>query len=136
MTKTIRKDGYVSVYENGKQYLEHRKLAEMFIPNPDNKPCINHKDGNRSNNSLDNLEWVTYSENHIHAHRILKRKVSGRAEKLKNGEIKGEKCWNAKLNKNKVEEIRNSNLSAIELSKLYNVSKCLIYAVKSNKRWN
>lgn len=41
----------------------HRLLAEAFIPNPDNKPCIDHKDGNRQNNSISNLRWASYSEN-------------------------------------------------------------------------
>jgi hypothetical protein len=45
----------------------HRVLAQCFIPNPENKPCINHIDFDRSNNSLDNLEWVTYKENSQHA---------------------------------------------------------------------
>jgi hypothetical protein len=44
----------------------HRMVAETFISNPDNKPCVNHKDRNRKNNRLDNLEWVTYSENTLH----------------------------------------------------------------------
>lgn len=52
----------------------HRLMAITFIPNPDNKPHINHKDGNRTNNSIDNLEWVTSSENHIHAYKVLHRK--------------------------------------------------------------
>lgn len=45
----------------------HRILAELFIPNPENKPYINHIDSNPSNNSLDNLEWVTPKENVHHA---------------------------------------------------------------------
>ena len=51
-----------------KIHKKHRLLAEYFIPNPENKPCINHKDGNKLNNSIDNLEWATISENTKHAY--------------------------------------------------------------------
>lgn len=61
--------------------LLHRALAEAFIPNPENKRCVNHKDGNKLNNSLDNLEWATHGENNQHAY-DTKLKVP--SDKLRN----------------------------------------------------
>lgn len=52
-----------------KDFLVHRLIALVFIPNPDNKPYVNHIDGNRLNNAVNNLEWNTHAENMQHAYR-------------------------------------------------------------------
>ena len=50
-----------------KRHSIHRLMGVAFIPNPENKPCINHIDGNKDNNNIINIEWVTYSENTLHS---------------------------------------------------------------------
>lgn len=61
-----KRNGYLTIdlwHDNkSKKYTIHRLLAEAFIPNPENKPTVDHKDGNRKNNSLDNLRWASYGE--------------------------------------------------------------------------
>ena len=82
--KTYAGQGYLSVRPSidGKQktlYI-HRLVAETFIPNPEHKPTVNHKDGDKHNNRVDNLEWATCSENTTHAydHRLIDKYRMGR----------------------------------------------------------
>jgi len=72
MKPELNADGYLrlKLVKDGvrKNKKIHRLVAEAFIPNSEAKQCINHIDGNKMNNSVENLEWVSYSENMVHAY--------------------------------------------------------------------
>lgn len=75
MEQRIDRAGYYTVrlhrnHDKGSTRTVHRLLAMTFIENPENKCCVNHLDGNKLNNSLDNLEWNTHSENCKHAYQL------------------------------------------------------------------
>lgn len=61
------KDGYLLVKLSNKLYRAHRIIAQTFISNPKNLPVVNHKNFNKSDNHIENLEWVTYQENTAHS---------------------------------------------------------------------
>jgi hypothetical protein len=77
MKQEVARNGYnrVVFYDKnhkGKHFLVHRLVAEIFIPNPDNKPEVNHKNGVKTDNSVGNLEWVSHNENMQHRSKVLK----------------------------------------------------------------
>lgn len=116
--------GYLRVSIGGQIKFVHRLVAEMYIPNPENKPQVNHKDGNKTNNCVENLEWVTNQENRAHAR--------------KNGlQCCGENCKWAKLNWDKVRFIRENKdtLSVNELKTMFGVSRTAIEWVIKGKSW-
>lgn len=88
------KDGYLQIglYKNKKRkgFKIHRLVSEYFIENEENKPEVNHKDGNKQNNNANNLEWVTSSENSTHAYNIGLLKVKKGKENPLFGKYKGE----------------------------------------------
>lgn len=71
--------GYLSIgvgqQKERKRVYVHRLVADAFIPNPKNLPQINHKDGNKTNNCIENLEWVTISANQSHRYNVLNSKL-------------------------------------------------------------
>lgn len=80
-TNSSSNNGYpmVNLKRNGivKHSLVHRLVANAFIPNQDNKPTVNHIDGNKKNNNVSNLEWATRSEQNIHASKLGLKKFQG-----------------------------------------------------------
>ncbi len=124
---SVKKRGYlqVNLQVNNKGYHVgiHCLVAKMFIANPENKPTVNHKDGNKSNNSVGNLEWATNLEQITHAD------LNG----FRN--IKGENSKKSKLTNEAVFDIRNSGLTDIELAKKYSVYNTCINKVRRKLTW-
>lgn len=127
----IGSTGYYMVsfsYNNkSKPQRVHRLLANTFIPNPQNLPEVNHVDGDKLNNELSNLEWVTHRENMSHAFRIGLANNSG----TKNGM--------SKLSESDIPGIRKlilDGVSQYKIAKLYNVSRSAILNIKVRGSWS
>jgi len=126
----INQFGYLTIglCKNSKRkwFMIHRLIANAFISSIKNKPQVNHKDGNKQNNHIDNLEWCTSSENLKHAFKIGLRNGNGEKHsqhKLKNEDI----LW---IRKN------HQDYSRENLSKKYNISKSNLCLIINNKTWN
>lgn len=101
----------------------HRITAEAFIPNPDNKPQVNHKNGIKADNRIENLEWCTNRENSRHSFDVLGRK-----------NISGQRHHKTKLDVSAIEFIReNPTISSIVLARKYGVVKSSILRVRNFK---
>jgi DNA-binding XRE family transcriptional regulator len=121
---------YVTLIIDGKRknkYI-HRLVAEAFIPNPNNYPQVNHKDGNRCNNSVQNLEWCSNIQNQLHKLEVL------------NIDYTGEKNPANKLSKDEVLKIKelleNSNLSQKKIGDMFGISQTTIHEIKYGYVWS
>lgn len=116
----IKKAGYrevVLTWRGKKHYLlVHRIVAEAFIPNPENKRTVNHKDGNKLNNKVSNLEWNTDVENLKHA--------------------RDNNLLSTKINQDIAEAIRKDKRSHRDIAKAYGIGKTTVGDVKAGKIWS
>lgn len=118
----------VSLFKDGKAYphLMHRLVASHFIPNPDNLPEVNHKDGNKTNNNSDNLEWTDRAGNSIHSTRVLGKNI-------------GSKASNVILNEEEVMEIVfkiQKGMTQAEVASEYGVSRSTVSKIMQGRNWN
>lgn len=134
ITPEVVRHGYLrfSLSKNWKKYRPqaHRLVAEHFVPNPENKPEINHKNGIKDDNRASNLEWVTSSENTRHA--------------IENGwhtneHLTGEKSPVSKLTRKDVIKIKKllaeGDLNQREISELFPVSSSVISNINTGRAW-
>jgi len=128
----ILSKGYLKIGLNvdlkRKCFFVHRLVAEAFIPNPDNKPEINHKDGNKKNNNVSNLEWVTHSENLQHAVTtgLIDTKLTS------NDVVLIKKIWNIKEETTK--EV-SSKITKTSLGEMFGVSDTQICKIINGLSW-
>jgi len=123
----LKNPGYYRVMlgRKSEKYI-HRLVIEAFIPNAKNKKEINHKDGNKLNNNLNNLEWATPQENNNHS---IKNKLNCFGERIGNSKLKEKQIFDIRWIKSKC------NISNIALSKIYRVSDGNISMIINKKRW-
>ena len=133
LTQRLNSSGYlyvdIRVQGKKKKLFIHRAIALAFLDNPDNKPCVNHKDGNKLNNCIDNLEWCTYSENMKHAVDMGLNSVPN---------FSGENHPMHKLTEEKVCQIRKLSLSGVSspsIAKQFGITKEQVYNIIKKYQW-
>lgn len=109
----------------------HKAIAETFILNPNNLPVINHKDGNKLNNNISNLEWITSSDNTFHAY------DTGLKISIKGMDHYGSKLTNEDIIYIKEKYVpRDKQYGCRALAKQFNIDHSIISGIINNKGWN
>lgn len=130
--QNINRYGYLQIklckYGKCRTLTVHRLVAKAFLPNPENHVQVNHKDGNKQNNIVTNIEWISRSGNIQHAW------DTGLMDREK---ISGEKHFNSKLTQADVDVIRTlfGNVTIKKIAEQYNVSPSTISDIKYNRTW-
>lgn len=116
--------GYGRVCIGKKFYFVHRLVAELYVPNPEGKPQVNHINGDKTDNRAENLEWVTNKENRSHA-------VKNRLH------TQGESCSWSRLTENDVRYIREhqGEMTIKAFTEMFNVSRSTIADVIYRRTW-
>lgn len=132
---------YVILVVNSKRHkrLVHRMVAICFIDNPGNKPQVNHKDGVRNNNDIENLEWVTSRENTLHGYRSNGRKPSEKQIAQRKEMFGGTNNPKAKLDFEQVLSLRKKRSSGTLVKHLaaeFGISVAQVSAIANNKFWH
>lgn len=133
LSTKVSGNGYPHITFNYNQHYKgfslHRLLSLSFIDNPYNLPAVNHKDGNKLNYNLNNLEWCTHVKNIRHAY------INGLTPIRKGLDSKS-----TKLNLDKIDQILNlvktTEISYKEIGKLYNISGSCVGDLVKGKTWN
>lgn len=121
---------YIQLNYNGKHrdLKIHRLVAEAFIPNPENKKTVNHIDGNKMNNFVNNLEWATYKENNLHALETGLLKSGGESSMAKLTDEEAVWCRSVYIPRDKAFGIK-------PLAKKLGVSEDIIFNIVHGERY-
>lgn len=127
LTLSKTKKGYISVYVIDKHMPVHRLVAKAFVLNPENKPFVNHINGIKDDNRVENLEWCTASENTLHGYALgLMPSRSGEnsgTSKLKEKDVI------------KIRELGSKGVSHYKIAAQYNIDRSNVDCIVNRKTW-
>jgi hypothetical protein len=134
----VHSNGYLRAVIFGKDQYMHRLVAMCYIENPKNYKEINHKDGDKTNNNVWNLEWCNRQMNNKHAFKTGLRNADHMKQFANSDNHKKSVKRFRKLSEGQAKEIKKlirQGKSDREISKIYNVSRGCIYGIRSNKTY-